>query len=192
MKVLIYTMTIACFSCSSLDAGQFHRPHRHRIHHGYRNTMRHHHDVTKGCHGYSARPVESPVEVQPAPAPAPSPSEVNMCPDGTCRPTTLYPVPVSVLRPIDRLNLRRSRIGLFALVEDPALTVIATRKSALRANRRIVGHDGSPFPGARGEGVGWGMREFTTCYWNTRFHRYAGAATVHDSSGRPYHTLLVR
>ena len=111
-----------------------------------------------------------------------------------CPPTASAPVPtkVSVLLPLQRLNIRRARLGLYALVEDPGLTVVAVTKSRHRARCRIMGHDGSAMWGARGEGVGCGSGEFHTCYWSTRSHRFAGAATAYDASGRPYHTLLVR
>lgn len=98
----------------------------------------------------------------------------------------------TLLSPLARLNARRASVGLFALQEDAHLTAVAISKSNHRASRRITNHDGSSLAGARGEGVGWGSGQFHTCYWNTRSHRLAGAATSYDVAGRPYHTLLVR
>ena len=162
-------------------------------------------EVTAGCHGnlfsrvrqhrahrIAARQscagvqLSGRAEIPRRTAPAPA---CDACPPTA---SASAPTKVSVLLPLQRLNIRRARLGLYALVEDPGLTVVAVTKSRHRARCRIMGHDGSAMWGARGEGVGCGSGEFHTCYWSTRSHRFAGAATAYDASGRSYHTLLVR
>lgn len=142
-------------------------------------------------------PESPPCQTCPAPVPSAEIKWQAPCIGPNCplqRPVTIVsPAPLRRLfTPLANLNARRARVGLFALAEDPSLTMLAVSKSNHRASRRITGHDGSGFPGARGEGVGWGSGEFHTCYWDTRSHRVAGAATAYDTAGRPYHTLLVR
>ena len=89
------------------------------------------------------------------------------------------------------LNAIRARRGLFALVEDPSLTVIAQRKATIQANAGAMYHPGGSMCSARYEGVGMGP-QFISCYQNATNVRYAGAASVVGRNGQRFHCLLLR
>lgn len=89
------------------------------------------------------------------------------------------------------LNYTRSRRGLPALIEDPALSAVAWQKASIQANRGAMFHPGGSMGGARFEGVGMGP-QFITCYQYSNVGTYAGAATVVGRNGQRYHCLLIR
>ena len=96
------------------------------------------------------------------------------------------------------VNEKRRRSGLAPLMFDAALANVAQRKSNLRANRGITGHDGSNMGGASVEGVGYSygqanpVQGFNTCYLYSNGYRSAGCAVSYDANRRAYYTLLLR
>ena len=97
------------------------------------------------------------------------------------------------------LNRQRAAIGLFAYIEDPALTRAALACASWRAERRIAGHTSNDFvflQGASSNTSGcacWSNDgTFGACAMYDRKYRYAGAATVVGPDGRAYHQLFVR
>jgi len=103
---------------------------------------------------------------------------------------------------IDAVNARRAAKGLPPFIEDPRLTLLAERVTAIRAAKRIHGHlrrGAGPriWDNARSEGVGWNSahdqsgRRFRSCFLYTRKRKIAGAGIVATKSGT-YYTLVLR
>lgn len=97
------------------------------------------------------------------------------------------------------VNAARAKRGLPAFVEDPALTVAATKAAAFRAERGIVGHTSNDFQfvpkGARASAAGcaanhWRYGFMSCCRYEN--WKYAGAAWVMHDDGRMFCHLFVR